>query len=483
VSFRIIGASLLTLSAFAFCETLVMRPGAEGKDATLFSRTDAVEKNFGDAVQIQASTWTWNGDGLGQGTFRGLIAFDLGAIPAGAVIKSAKLDLYCDTINYTKGHSSLSESNAAYLMRVKDAWAESTVTWKNQPEADTAGRIKLDSSKKVIQNYSVDVTAMVSVMAADSSKNHGFLFRSVSEATYNAMIFGSGDNKDSSLHPRLEVEYELPDTGKGTKFSARPGVNGKDATLFNRKDAIAKNYGNAAQLQAGSWTWNADGLGDGTFRGLIEFDLTGVPASAVVKSAKLRLYCDTVNYTKGHSSLSASNAAYLMRVKEAWVESTVTWNNQPDADTVGRVTLAKSKGLVQDYSVDVKGMVADMVANPSGNHGFLLRSISETAYNSMGFGSGDHADSALHPMLEIEYEVPTRAGKTLADLRTRGETLEYRIAAGELLLSRTTAGQLIDLHGKVLTRFANTGSVSLGGLKSGAYILRTEGSAYRIFVP
>jgi hypothetical protein len=287
VSFRIIGASLLTLSALAFCETLVMRPGAEGKDATLFSRADAVEKNFGDAVQIQAGTWTWNGDGLGQGTYRGLIAFDLGAVPAGAVIKSAKLDLYCDTINYTKGHSSLSESNAAYLMRVKDAWAESTVTWKNQPEADTAGRIELDSSKNAIQNYSVDVTAMVAVMAADSSKNHGFLFRSVSEATYNAMVFGSGDNKDSSLHPRLEVEYELP----------------------------------------------------------------------------------------------------------------------------------------------------------------------------------------------------TRAGKTLADLRTKGETPKYRISAGELILPHATAGELIDLHGKVVTRFEGTAVVALDGLKSGAYILSSEGRSARVFVP
>ncbi|MDB5105016.1 MAG: hypothetical protein JWP91_2705 [Fibrobacteres bacterium] len=271
----------------------------------------------------------------------------------------------------------------------------------------------------------------------------------------------------------------------GETLIMHPGAEGKDASVFSRGDAVGKNYGKAVQFQAGTWTWDADNLGQGSYRGLIEFDLTGIPSTATVKSAKLHLYCDTVNYTKGHSSLTTSNAAFLMRVKEPWVESTVTWNNQPPADTAGRITLAKSKGVVQDYAVDVTDMIAAMVADASKNHGFLLRSITESPYNSLAFGSGDHADTSRHPMLEVEYEKaePTRAGRFArgADAGFSG-AVKFGAAGRELFLSGPATGYVLDLHGKIVARFQDARIVSLAKVGTGAYILRTGRGSIRFVV-
>jgi hypothetical protein len=272
----------------------------------------------------------------------------------------------------------------------------------------------------------------------------------------------------------------------GETLIMQPGPEGKDATVFSRQDAVGKNFGDGEQFQASTWTWNGDNLGGGSFRSLIQFDLGALPAGAVIKSAKLFLYCDTLNYTKGHSSLSSSNAAQLLRVKQAWAESTVTWDNQPetDTDTTGAVKLAQSASAKQNYAVDVTAMIAAMFADSAKNHGFLLRTVAETPYNAIMFGSGDHKDSALHPKLEVEYEyASTRADRGLSASRANTADLRIRYSAGALFLSRAEAGQLVDLHGKVVARFGKTGSVDVGGLKSGAYVLRTESKALKVFVP
>jgi hypothetical protein len=303
------------------------------------------------------------------------------------------------------------------------------------------------------------------------------------------MIFGSSDNKDSTLWPKLVVEYDTTKPWTGPSVTLRPGAAGKDALLFSRKDQTGTNLGHAIQFQAGTWTWDADGFGQGTHRSLIEFDLKSIPAEAKVHSARLLLACDTVNYTKGHSSLSKSDAAWLMRVKEAWAETTVTWANQPAADTAGRITLEESKKAKQNYEVDVTAMVAAMVADSTKNHGFLLRSITESPYNYLTFGSGDHKDSTLHPALVVEYENQTtragraRAGKEILASRAAAQGLRFRVAARELILSRPETVEILSLNGARVGRSANSATVSLAGIRAGTYILKSASTSAMLLVP
>ena len=251
----------------------------------------------------------------------------------------------------------------------------------------------------------------------------------------------------------------------------RPGAEGKDAVIWNRKDAVGKNFSDATQFHAGTWTWNNDNLGQGTFRSLIEFDLAALPKGAVIGSAKLFLYHDTTGSTKGHTSLSTSNAAQLLRVKAAWAESTVTWENQPATDTAGLTALPKSPDALTNYLVDVTAMVKAMLTDSIGNHGFLMRSLDERPYNELSFASGDNADSAARPSLAIEYDLQTT---TLGRASVASPSLRFRIAAGALRLDKPVGGVVVDARGRVAARIDARGWVSLLSLRSGAYFIQTE---------
>jgi hypothetical protein len=461
---------------------LTLKPGAEGQDALIFSREDQKDKNFGNSAGFNAATWTWNADGLGTGSYRSLLRFDLDTLPAGASLVSAKLYLFADTINFTHGHSSLSASNAATLLRVKAAWAETTVTWSNQPPTDTAGSVKLEESGKAKQDYVLDVKAMIQDMYAHPATNFGFLLRTQAETPYNAMTFASSDHADSALRPALKIEYQVPETLD--VITLKPGADGKDAVIFSREDQKDKNFGNSPAFSASNWTWNADGLGSGTYRSLIEFDLKPAADKGELKAAILHLKCDTANYTHGHSSLSAGNAAWLLRVKEPWAETTVTWSNQPPTDTAGKIALAQSKGAVQDYDLDVTDMVADMLAHPEENHGFLLRTQAETPYNAISFASGDHADSALRPELELRFSKATvRVGHEGFRRLAHAGAPSVRLAGNELVLDRGATGLVADVRGNIVARFGKAGKVSLRGFAPGAYVLKAEGLTYRFVTP
>jgi len=65
--------------------------------------------------------------------------------------------------------------------------------------------------------------------------------------------------------------------------------------------------------------------------------------------------------------------------------------------------LAQSTSNFQDYVVDVRDMVQDMVNQPAQNNGFLIRLDDETYYTSMIFASSDFSDSLYWPMLEVVY--------------------------------------------------------------------------------
>jgi hypothetical protein len=319
-------------------------------------------------------------------------------------------------------------------------------------------------------------------MLEHPGSNFGFLLRTQAETPYNALTFASGDHADTALHPALKIEYEVPETLD--IVTLKPGADGKDALIFSREDQKDKNYGNSPAFSASNWTWNADGLGSGTYRSLIEFDLKAAADKGELRKAVLHLKCDTANYTHGHSSLSASNAAWLLRVKEPWAESTVTWSNQPPSDTAGKIALEQSKGAIQDYDVDVTGMIADMLSHPEKNHGFLLRTQSETPYNALSFASGDHADSALRPELELRFGKATvRVGREGFRRVAQAGAPSVRMVGNELLLDRDATGLVADVRGNIVARFGNTGKVSVRGFAPGAYLLKAEGLTYRFVTP
>ena len=189
---------------------------------------------------------------------------------------------------------------------------------------------------------------------------------------------------------------------------------GKDDMINSRlPDGI--NYpGVHPDLNAMAWT-NSGELA--ILRSLIEFDLSSIPANAVVNSAFLSLYNNPTSPNNNggeHSSLSGSNEAVLQRIVSIWEEYTVTWNNQPVTTIQNEVYLPQSTDPHQDYTnIDVTTLVQDMVDNPATSFGFMLKLQTEEIYRCLIFASSDNQDPSKHPKLVVTYSATTGVQETL----------------------------------------------------------------------
>lgn len=196
--------------------------------------------------------------------------------------------------------------------------------------------------------------------------------------------------------------------GQTTVTFQPDATEGKDAYIWYLSNQAGQygqtnttNYGNAQEFCAREWTWDSD---PGSRKSLIEFDLSTIPSSSTVLSAKLSLYAFPDAPGGGHSTLSGANDSYLRRIVSSWGENTVTWNNQPSVTTSGQIMLSASNSDTQDYlDIDVTTIVQDMVANPSSNFGFMISMAVQDYYRGMVFASSDHPSASKHPKLVVTY--------------------------------------------------------------------------------
>jgi len=185
----------------------------------------------------------------------------------------------------------------------------------------------------------------------------------------------------------------------------QPGPStGIDAMI--RSDSANTNYGTSADFPANTWT------AQGNFfieRSLVFFDFTVIPANSAVISAELDF---STNQNSGNYQLDAGqNTSYLLRVLNPWNQMTVTWNNQPAFSMANPVILPQSTSDTQHYTVDVSTHVADMVANPSANYGWMFKLQTEALYRCLDFASSNNPVVSWRPKLTVVYcPVPGPAG-------------------------------------------------------------------------
>ena len=145
-------------------------------------------------------------------------------------------------------------------------------------------------------------------------------------------------------------------------------------------------------------------------RGLVRFDLSGLPVGAVVTSVSL-------NFTVIANASGGADIHALQRLNTGWLENSATWLSSgaapwanaggdylstPDATvsvTDGTFTFSSTAALV--------GTVQAWIDNPASNNGWLLRSQNE--------GSGRNArrigtlEGSSPPILTVEYSAPPAA--------------------------------------------------------------------------
>ncbi|MEX1188510.1 MAG: DNRLRE domain-containing protein, partial [Bacteroidia bacterium] len=160
------------------------------------------------------------------------------------------------------------------------------------------------------------------------------------------------------------------------------------------------NYNNADQFAAYCIPGGATGVNIN--RGLIQFDLSGIPVGSTIISASLYLYKippigTLVNHTIGN------NESLIQLVNSPWDESTVTWNTAPGSNSVNQAVLDPSLVGDENYVVNLTALVQYHVNNPPQNFGYLLRLTDETINRVMMFTSDVYSDESLHPTLNVVY--------------------------------------------------------------------------------
>jgi len=178
---------------------------SDGKDAIVSSTDPTGEYDRGtNRRDIVISEWTINGIPT---TSYGLLDFDFSAIPEGAKITEAKLSLYHDPNSPEGGHSQLSGSNAAYIQRITSNWIES-VSWNDQPLSTEVHQVSIAASESEIQDYiDIDVTELTQDIINNRANSFGFMIKLISTQYYRKLVFASGENPDSNLYPKLEIQY------------------------------------------------------------------------------------------------------------------------------------------------------------------------------------------------------------------------------------------------------------------------------------
>lgn len=154
------------------------------------------------------------------------------------------------------------------------------------------------------------------------------------------------------------------------------------------------------EIPIGAWTFGSQII----WRELIKFDMSAIPANATIVSANLFLYAmpnpHGGDFLNAHSG--TANACFVERVLANWSFTGMTWANQPATTTTNRAIIPQSTSSFQDNTIDVKGMVQDMLTN--GNYGFKIRMQNEVFDNIRQYASSYHSNASLHPKLVIVYQ-------------------------------------------------------------------------------
>jgi hypothetical protein len=131
---------------------------------------------------------------------------------------------------------------------------------------------------------------------------------------------------------------------------------------------------------------------------LIKFDLTGLPADAIIDSAALQLH---PYYCASLGTYPVPVGVYF--VTSAWNESTVTYNTRPSWATVG---VSSQVGCLptDPTTLYITSFARAWQSDPTHNYGLKLSAPWGEAYDYfIDFDSREYPNAGYHPELVVTY--------------------------------------------------------------------------------
>lgn len=187
-------------------------------------------------------------------------------------------------------------------------------------------------------------------------------------------------------------------------LSLQPDNNPDEVVIFGNS-SINESGVVTAEIGAAAWTKNGDPI---ALRGAFKFDLSSIPATATIKSAKLSLYSHP-SPVNGHptdevrANYGSDNAMLIQKITNTWNPVAVTFNNQPTSTSTNQVVIpATAQPFLDLVDVDVTQLVKDMTG-ANANYGFFLKLQNEIYYNSRIFATSKFSDASKHPKLIVVY--------------------------------------------------------------------------------
>lgn len=185
-------------------------------------------------------------------------------------------------------------------------------------------------------------------------------------------------------------------------LTLQPNNNPNEVHIFGNNNGIDQSTPTSPEIDGTSWTYTGDTI---AVRGALQFDLSSIPASAVVDSSRLTLYSNPtpLNGNLVDANYGADNTLLIQQITTPWTASTTNWTNQPTATSTGQIVIpSTSQSLLDLPNIDVTAMVTNMVKNNT-NYGFLIRLQTEVPYNSRIFCSSKYSDTTKHPKIAVWY--------------------------------------------------------------------------------
>jgi len=191
----------------------------------------------------------------------------------------------------------------------------------------------------------------------------------------------------------------------------------KDNTIFSESGSTSNGSGSDVFVGV-----TGPLASDSTRRGLMAFNLAGIPSNATITNVSLQVTVDRAafgadnvelhklltNWGEGTSAGSGQGA--LASAGDAtWINTffpSQTWSS-PGGDFSSVVSASQLVGGGGTYAFSSPGMASDVLAwigNPSSNFGWELRGDETGTQNAKGISS---REGTSPPLLSITYTVPT----------------------------------------------------------------------------